>query len=99
MPAMEPSTSLVNCTPSSTALSSAALGTAGVALGCQRLVHGQFADSIDTVTPAPGTSRLPLSSVPRTLIVAGPGTTGVQSKVHCVVPCAAFQVAPPSSDT
>src|SRR5262249_12629097 len=96
---MKPSMSLLNSTPSSTALVSAALGTVGTAVGRQMLVQGQSPCSIDTVAPAPAASRLPLSSIARTLIVAEPGTPGVQSKLHSVVPLAAFHVVPPSTET
>src|SRR5262245_24321629 len=99
MPVMKPSMSLVNCTPSSTALASAALATPGAAVGCQMLVHGQTPGTIETAEPAPATSRFPLSSIARTLMLAEPGTPGVQSTFQRVVPCAAFQVAPPSTDT
>src|SRR6185295_5903704 len=99
MPVMKPSMSLVNCTPSSTALPSAALGTVGAAVGRHRLVQGHSPWAIETVLPAPADSRLPLSSMARTLIVAEPGTPGVQSKLHRLVPFAAFHVVPPSTDT
>src|SRR6478752_2843259 len=96
---MNPSMSLVNCTPSSTALVSAALGTAGTAPERQMLVHGHSLATIEMATPAPAASRLPLSSIARLLIDAAPGTPGVQSKLHRVVPVAAFHVAPPSTET
>src|SRR4051794_2893061 len=96
---MKPSMSLLNSTPSSTALPSAALGTVGTAVGFHRLVHGHSPWAIDTVVPGPAASRLPLSSIARALIVAEPGTPGVQSKLHSVVPLAAFHVVPPSTDT
>src|SRR5215467_6410316 len=96
---MNPSTSLLNCMPSSTALVSELLGTVGTELGLQTLVHGHSPCAIDTVLPAPAVSRLPLSSIARALMVAVPGTPGVQSKVHSDVPCAAFHVVPPSTET
>src|SRR3982751_414284 len=99
MPVMNPSMSLVNWTPSSTALVSAALGTAGTAPERQMLEHGHSFAAIDSATPAPADSRLPLSSIARLLMVAPPGAPGVQSKLHNVVPLADFHVVPPSTDT
>src|SRR6185295_16477040 len=99
MPVMKPSLSLLNFTPSSYGLPSAASGIGGTVVGFHRLVHGQSPCATITVTPAPAASRLPLSSTARTLIVAEPGVPGVQSKFHTDVPCAAFQVAPPSTET
>src|SRR6476469_923318 len=96
---MNPSISLVNCTPSSTALVSAALGPAGTAPERQMLVHGHSFAALETTAPPPAASRLPLSSIERLLIVADPGAPGVQSKLHRLVPVAAFQVAPPSTET
>src|SRR4051812_27276781 len=90
--------SLVNWTPSSTALLSAALGTAGTAPERQMLAHGHSLAAIDSATPVPAASRLALSSIARLLIVAAPGA-GVQSKLHNVVPVADFHVVPPSTDT
>src|SRR4029079_1087904 len=95
MPVMNPSMSLVNCTPSSTALVSAALGTAGTAPDRQMLVHGHSLAAIETTTPAPAASRLPLSSIARLLIVADPGAPGVQSKLHRLLPAAALPTSPP----
>src|SRR4029077_15979556 len=96
---MKPSMSLLNATPSSTALVSAALGTVGTADGRQMLVHGHSPWAIDTVGPTPARPRVPVSAIARTLIVAAPGTPGVQPKLHNVVPVAAFHVVPPSTDT
>src|SRR5438876_9677352 len=99
MPVMKPSMSLLNFTPNSTALPSAALGTVGVAAGLHRLVHGHVPTTTVTLTPAPADSRLPLSSTARLRIVTAPSTLGDQSKLHVEVPDATCHVVPPSTDT
>src|SRR5262245_46302939 len=99
MPVMKPAASLLNLTPSSSGVASPKSGIGGTVAAFQRLVHGQSPGSITTVTPAPAASRLPLSSIARVLIVADPGVPGVQSKFHSDVPCAAFHVVPPSTET
>src|SRR5215470_16448230 len=96
---MKPSMSLLNFTPSSYGLASPASGIGGTDVGFHRLVHGQSPGATTTVTVPPVVSTLPLSSIPRTLIVAEPSAPGVQSKFHTVVPCADRQVAPPSTET
>src|SRR6185295_17256573 len=99
MPVMKPSMSLLNFTPSSYGLESAALGLVGTVDGFHRLVHGQAPTTTGTVTPAPGASRLPLSSIARLRIVAVPSAPGDQSNVQVRVPRATRHVAPPSTDT
>src|SRR4051812_38092847 len=96
---MNPSMSLLNFTPSSYGLESAALGLVGTVDGFHRLGHGQAPTTTDTVTPAPADSRLPLSSTARLRIVAAPRTPGDQSKLHVEVPLAVCHVDPPSTDT
>jgi hypothetical protein len=75
-----PPTSLRNFTPTSTAAVSESAATPGVAVSGQ-IVHGQVAGPglpTVTVTPAPGASRLPLSSAARLLMVTDPEPLGVQ---------------------
>src|SRR3954452_16682575 len=99
MPVMNPSMSLLNLTPSSYGLASAALGLVGTVVGFHKPVHGQAPTTTETVMPAPDASRLPLSSIERLRIVAAPGTLGDQSKLQVVVPAATCHVLPPSTDT
>src|SRR5258705_1609566 len=99
MPVMKPATSLLNFTPSSTALVSAALGRTGTVDGFHRLVQGQLPAMIATVTPLLATSGLPLSSNARLRIVVTPITPGDQSKLQIEVPSAPCHVAPPSTET
>src|SRR6267378_3992937 len=96
---MKPLISLLNFTPSSYGLESAALGFVGSVAGFQRLVHGHAPTTTDTVTPAPAASRLPLSSTARLRSVADPSAPGDQSKLHVDVPVATCHVVPPSTDT
>src|SRR5262245_16270413 len=75
MPVMVPATSAVNFTPISTGLSGPPSTPTGVAvLGqmVQLVVHGDPEPPTDTVTPAEGISRFPLSSTARLLIVTEP---------------------------
>src|SRR3954469_4694608 len=96
---MNPSMSLLNLTPSSYGLVSAALGLVGTTAGFQRFGHGHAPTTTETVMPGPAASRLPLSSTARLRIVTGPRTLGDQSKLHVVVPAATCHVLPPSTDT
>ena len=52
-----------------------------------------------TATPAPGTSRLPLSSTARALMVKLPADAGAQAKLQLSRPLAGCQVDPPSTET
>src|SRR5882672_10661199 len=63
---------------------SEAEGTTGAAEGFQTLVHGQSPVTMLTVTPMPGDSTLPLSSMARVRIVADPTAPGCQSYAHVV---------------
>src|SRR2546423_13550279 len=96
---MKPLTSLLNFTPTSIALASPAFGAAGPTDGGHKLVHGQLPTTIETVTPGPAPSMLPLSSIARLRIVTGPTAPGDQSKLQVDVPCAGRHLAPPSTDT
>ena len=62
-------TSARNLTPSSTGLASPESLTAGTAAEFQRLEHGQLPPPTVTVTPEPGASTLPLSSIARLRMV------------------------------
>src|SRR6185295_2230831 len=73
--------------------------TTGALEALKSVEHGQLPGTTDTADPAPAVSRLPLSSLARVRMAIEPGAPGVQSKVHAVVPCAAFHVVPPSTDT
>src|SRR5215468_5424457 len=80
MPVMVPATSEVNFTPISTGLSgppSTPTGAAVLGQMVQLLVH-EDAEPTETVTPAEGTSRFPLSSTARLLIVTDPDAPEVQ---------------------
>src|SRR5437867_1048461 len=99
MPVMKPPMSLLNFTPSSSALPSATLGTAGTTDGLKIVLHGQVPAMTVTLTALPAVSTLPLSSIARLRIVAGPSTPKNPLNVHDDVPCAACHVTPPSSDT
>src|SRR3954468_4276535 len=96
---MNPSMSLLNFTPSSYGLESAALGLVGTVDAFHRLGHGQAPTTTDTVMPALADSRLPLSSTARARIDAAPRTAGDQSKLQVEVPVAARHVVPPSTET
>src|SRR3954463_1629950 len=96
---MKPSMSLLNFTPSSYGLGSAALGLVGTIEAFHRFGHGPAPTTTDTVMPPPADSRLPLSSTARLRSVADPSAPGDQSKLQVVVPCAACHVVPPSTDT
>src|SRR5438093_2723797 len=99
MPVMKPPMSLLNFTPSSSALPSATLGTAGTTDGLKIVLHGQVPAMTVTLTPLLAVSTLPLSSIARLRIVAGPSTPKNPLNVHVDVPCAARHVAPPSTET
>src|SRR5262245_61241578 len=96
---MKPLTSLLNLTPTSTAVPSPEFRTAGVTVGFHSVVHGQLPGPMVTVTPAPAVWMLPLSSIARLRMLALPTAPGDQSKLHALVPVAVRQVAPPSTDT
>src|SRR5438874_10627251 len=98
---MNPAMSLKNFVPSSTALLSAADGTAGTLAERQRLVHGHAPATIDTVIPAPAPSTFPLSSNARERMFAVPGEPADHSYVHTpeVWRLAVCHVAPLSTDT
>src|SRR6185503_4408117 len=85
--------------PSSTGLGSSTSATIGALDALKSVLHGQLPGTTETVEPEPAFSRLPLSSIARVRMATEPGAPGVQSKVHDAVPCAAFQVVPPSTDT
>src|SRR5436190_19130483 len=97
MPVMKPPTSPLNFTPSSSALVSAALGLAGTTDGLKIDVHGHEPAMTITLTAPPTVSTLPLSSIARLRIAAGPSTPKNPLNVHDDVPCAACHVTPPSS--
>src|SRR3954468_24704382 len=100
MPEMNPLTSLVKRTPSSTAPESTKLITRGTTtVGSHRLVHGQLLAATVTVMLLMAVWMLPLSSVARLWISAGPMADGIQSNVQFDCPCAGRQVAPPSNET
>src|SRR3954470_18119094 len=96
---MNPSMSVRNFTPSSTAFASAAAMTPGTVDGSHRLVQGQLPCPTVTATLLPPTWMLPLSSIARLRSVAVPSAPGTQSYVHAVRPCAWCHVAPLSVDT
>src|SRR5881628_3854626 len=96
---MKPPTSLLNLTPNSSALVSPTLGTLGATDALQIVEHGQVPAMTVTLTPLLAVSTLPLSSIARLRIVAGPSTPKNPLNVHVDVPCAACHVTPPSSDT
>src|SRR5262249_21465397 len=103
MPVMVPATSAVNFTPISTGLSGPPSTPTGVAvLGqmVQLVVHGDPEPPTDTVTPAEGISRFPLSSTARLLIVTEPDVPEVfQLYVQLARPLAGCHVAPPLTET
>ncbi len=72
---MKPASSERNLTPSSTASGSFSSGAVKESF---QIEQGQVREVTLTVTPAPGVSRLPLSSAARVLIVALPAAPGVQ---------------------
>src|SRR6185295_8583919 len=96
---MKPSVSLLNLTPTSTALTSATLGLMGTVDGFHKLVHGQLPAITDTVTLLLGAPRLPLSSMARLRSAAVPSTPGDQVKLQIEVPSAVRHVAPLSTET
>src|SRR4051812_15350844 len=96
---MKPSASLLNLTPTSTALVSSELAMIGTADGFQSVVHGHVPAITETVAPAPADSMLPLSSIARVRIVADPTVPGFQPKLQLDPPCARCHVAPLSTDT
>src|SRR5215468_8902626 len=92
---MKPLMSLRNLTPSSTALASPASATGGVDDDGFHRLHGQVRVM---VTPDDGTSMLPLSSMPRLLIVIAPMPVAGNTIDQLSRPLARRQVVP-SSDT
>src|SRR6266550_2254977 len=97
---MKPLTCDLNRTPSSTAFASLWLVSIGEFASVQML-HGQMNGTVPTTTemPAPGVSRLPLSSTARLLITTGPWADGVHTYDQFSWPMASFHVTPPSTDT
>src|SRR5215470_136575 len=93
---MKPLMSLRNLTPSSRALASPASATGGVAVVGFHRLHGQVRV---TVTPDEGTSMLPLSSMPRLLIVMAPMPVTGSTIDQLSRPFARCHVAPLSIDT
>src|SRR5919204_1459469 len=94
---MVPNFSEVNLTPTSTGVGSSesrsALGT------FQLAPHSEHGHVTVTGVPAPGVSRLPLSSTARTLIVVVGLPWAIQLYDQLVVPVAGCQVVPPSVET
>src|SRR4051794_11753549 len=86
-----------NLTPTSVAVPSGSLATAGVALP-QRL-HGHVRPGTVTVTGADRAPRFALSSVARASSAAVPVDRGTHVYVHEVVPEAGCQLLPPSVET
>src|SRR3954462_12848035 len=100
MPEMNPFTSLLKRTPSSTAPESTKLITRGRAVaGSHRLVHGQLLAATETVMLLMAVWMLPLSSMARLWISTEPVADGIQSNVQFDCPCAGRQGAPPSNET
>jgi hypothetical protein len=72
----------------------------------EKIVHGQGFVTLATLTvieftpgPDPGTSVLPVLSMPLDLIVYGPVLVGVQLKLHELVPVAVCQLVPSLTET
>ena len=103
-PVIYPAIEDLNFTPTSNGCPSWSLGSVGLIVA-GKILQGQVGIDPPIVTlmlledpDAPGTPMLPLSSKPRTLIVAGPGNVGVQLKVQLDVPLTNCQVVPPSTE-
>jgi hypothetical protein len=94
-PETVPNRSLVNLTPTSIAPGSPLSAFAGV-VAVPQIEHGHVTG---TVTPAPGTCRLPLSSTARHLIVAAGLPCAIHAYDQLVVPSASCHVVPPSVET
>src|SRR3954469_913776 len=97
IPVIEPATSDVNFTPSSTAwLSASSAPTLAVLFHSE---HGHVAAPPPfTVTPGPGVSTLRLSSIARLWIVAAPVDGAFHVNDQFPRPVAAFPVVPPSTE-
>src|SRR5262245_47901271 len=98
MPVTNASTSERNFTPTSTGFVSLEEVVPGTTALLQML-HGHVCGSTVTVTGAEGAERLRLSSTARLRRFVGPTAVATQLKVQLVVPVAACQLAPPSTDT
>src|SRR3954470_24026044 len=96
---MNPSMSLLNLTPSSSAVPSPKSGIGGALVGLNRLVQGQSPCTTLIVIPGPAASRLPLSSIARVRRIALPSDPGVQSYLQLGAPVAGCQVLPLSTET
>src|SRR3954453_482739 len=97
MPVIDPATSEVNFTPSSTAwLSPSSLPTLAVLFHSEQ---GHVAAPPLTATPGPGVSTLRLSSMARLWIVAPPADGAFHVNDQLPRPVAGFQVVPPSTET
>src|SRR3989442_1544018 len=92
---MKPLTEERNFKPSSTAFGSEMLGRRGVVVPSQML-QGHVTL---TVIPAPGVSRLPLSSIARLLITFDAALDGIQWYVQLAPPVVRCHVVPPSTET
>src|SRR5262245_30759150 len=99
MPVMKPATSVLNLTPTSTALRSPASLTAGMVDGLQIVVQGQTPAPMVTATLPVAVCTLPESSTARLRMTTEPGAPGDHTKLQLAVPCAACHVAPLSTDT
>src|SRR4051812_4712021 len=97
---MKPLTSVRNFVPSSTDDGSPSSTGFGGTVDALQIEQGHVRDSVtETATPAPGVSRLPVSSYARLLIVTLPFPAAVQLYVQLDPPVAAFHVVPPSVET